>query len=199
MKEAVTRAIIEALEATGNGVAQYFSIQQRFKEVDVLQDLEFQRQFNTYYRVRRNPVWQQHYYTIMQEMRQKGPDILFAEVLDRIHYLTGRYEASFASKLVATIDPTKPVIDKHVLANLGLRLPGYAHRETRRDRIVEFYEQLNNSMRQILDSELGGFITNQFTKMHGDLSFTEIKMLDFVLWQSRGNALSTYLQDFDWK
>jgi hypothetical protein len=35
----------------------------------------------------------------------------------------GKLEASFASKLLATIDPNLPVWDKHVLRNTGLKAP----------------------------------------------------------------------------
>ena len=52
----------------------------------------------------------------------------FRDVLDEIHAATGRYEPSFASKLVATIDPSKPLWDVHVLANTNHSPPSYTHK-----------------------------------------------------------------------
>ena len=53
----------------------------------------------------------------------KAQCINFPEALRALRERTGRLEASFASKLVATLDPNKPVIDKFVLSNFNLRLP----------------------------------------------------------------------------
>jgi hypothetical protein len=69
-------------------------------------------------------VWQEVFYGLMA--RAKHQDLPFHEVLHALHDATGRHEASFASKLVATFDPSKPVIDAVVLKNVGLRLPPYA-------------------------------------------------------------------------
>src|SRR5207245_3969888 len=53
----------------------------------------------------------------------KAKGIEFPEALQEVNRRTGRVEASFASKLVATLDPSKPVIDKFVLAHFELSLP----------------------------------------------------------------------------
>lgn len=55
--------------------------------------------------------------------RPKREALPFHDVLRALHHATGRWEASFASKLVATFDPSKPMIDAVVLTNVGLRLP----------------------------------------------------------------------------
>ena len=49
----------------------------------------------------------------------KRDELKFDVVLDLLHQETNRYEASFASKLIATINPSMPVIDSIVLKNLA--------------------------------------------------------------------------------
>jgi hypothetical protein len=61
----------------------------------------------------------------MTKKRMGRPSIeyLIRSIDEELHRTTGRCEASFASKLSATIGPTMPVIDSVVLRNLNLRLP----------------------------------------------------------------------------
>lgn len=197
MTEVIRNAVREVLPEVEDGLPKYLAIQQRFGEVDVSQDNDFQSRFKAFYRVRRNPTWQQPYFEIMQEMKQRGQNVSFAEVLDRIHDDTGCWEASFASKLVATLDPSKPVIDSKVLKNLGIRLPGYTHPETRRDRIVEVYERLNRRMNGIVASDLGAFMVELFEKRYGKSVVSNMKMMDFILWKSESPVLREYLQNLE--
>lgn len=57
--------------------------------------------------------------------RMKKVNVSFEEVLQYLYSDLGRVEPSFSSKLVATIDDSKPVWDVHVLNNLGLKQPYY--------------------------------------------------------------------------
>jgi hypothetical protein len=66
----------------------------------------------------------------------KVTGIEFPEALREISRRTGRIEASFSSKLVATLSPTKPVIDRFVLENFELKLPRWGLHD-RESRIIE--------------------------------------------------------------
>ena len=92
-------------------------------ETDVGYDADFQRFYNRFYRVRRNVEWQAHYYVIM-EREKTSPSTEFADALREMHELTGNVEASFTSKMIATLHPDRPIWDSLVLARLGLRLKG---------------------------------------------------------------------------
>lgn len=195
MADKVRNAVLDVLPRVEKGLNQYLAIQQGFCEVDVSQNLDFQRQYNAFYKVqRRTMAWKECYFSIMQEMKQRDKNVSFAEVLDRIHAATGLWEASFASKLVATINPTKPVIDSKVFKNMGLRLPGYAHPETRRDRIIDAYMELDRRMQGILDSDLGALLVHEFEKEYGKSIVSNMKMLDLILWKSESPELREYLQ-----
>lgn len=69
-------------------------------KLDVRADGEFQRMFNGFYRVRWNEGWRRVYFDMMERSKPRG--IAFGAALRALRDRTGRLEASFASKLVAT-------------------------------------------------------------------------------------------------
>lgn len=63
-----------------------------------------------------------NYYSLF--VSAKKNDVTFEYIIRELYRLTGNVEASFSSKMLATIDASKPVWDKYVLQNLGLELTG---------------------------------------------------------------------------
>ena len=74
---------------------------------------EFQHTFNGFYRVRRNWDWQRQYYSLFNKAREG--QYSFERIITELYQLTGNVEASFSSKLLATIDASKPIWDRFVL------------------------------------------------------------------------------------
>jgi hypothetical protein len=177
-----------ALPRISSGLRKYCWLQSAFKETDVAQNREFQTRFNGFYRVRRNADWQREFYNILQN--EKSQPSAFAAVLRAIQRATGRIEASFASKLVATIDPDKPVIDSIVLKNLGFRLPTYGDVFARTTRIVELYDRLTRVFLDYLRTEIGLYLTKRFDESYPNLELTGVKKPDLVLWQTRSSPES---------
>ena len=114
----------------------------------------------------------------------KSTGIHFAQALRAINSATGRVEASLASKLVATLDPSKPIIDKFVLANFQLRLPrsGVPNRE---ERTIELYRQLCVQYGGLITSPVGVMIRRMFESKYPNTKITDLKKIDLVLWQIR--------------
>src|SRR5262245_24080782 len=126
----LTKTHIDAvLPKVAKGLQQYVWLQAKRDAGDLRSDLLFRRQFNHFYRVRRKKEWQDTFYELLESF--KGAAVGFPDVFDALYRATGRYEASFASKLLATLNPDMPVIDSIVLGNLKLRLPA-AHRHAAR-------------------------------------------------------------------
>jgi hypothetical protein len=114
-------AVRAALARVRPGLAKYQRIQADVWNTDATADRAFRRRFNGFYRVRRGEDWQAVFYKELE--REKRERRGFEEVLRSLHAELDRVEASFASKLVATVDPAMPVIDAFVLENVGLKLP----------------------------------------------------------------------------
>jgi len=174
--------IDQALPRIEVGLKKYLALQDAFSTLDVSASREFQRKFNHFYRVRRNAEWQSHFYRLLQE--KKGQQLTFKEALITIREKTGNIEASFASKLVATIDPENPVIDKFVLDNVGLQLP-YTYASSRAEKIIEIYRQLQKRFKVFLETENGEYLVERFREEYLAINITKVKMADLVLWQSR--------------
>ena len=172
-----------ALANVPPGLAKYRWIQERAWSCDTRHDRAFQRRFKGFYRVRRDDAWCVPYFELLEEAKAGGVD--FARALRVLRERTGRLEASFASKLVATIDPSLPVVDRFVLENMGLRLP-YPYAKDREARIVRLYEELRGRYDALLRSPTGRLIVSRYDGAFPDAPVSELKKIDLVLWQHRG-------------
>lgn len=176
-------AIERALPLVEAGLAKYGRLQAALATTDVTRDREFQMRFNGFYRVRRDSAWQSAFFSLLKQNKSKRQS--FADVLRALHAATGRVEASFASKLVASIDPDMPVIDKFVLENLGLRLPPTGPIEIRLGRIVELHHRIRGIYSDYLDSDMGQHLVDRFKESYPGRHVSRVKMLDLILWQVR--------------
>lgn len=171
-----------ALDRVPDGLSRYRWLQARVFECDVRSDPEFQRRFNRFYRVRRGGMWRAVFFELLEYSKTAGID--FAQALRFLADSTGRLEASFASKLVATLDPSKPVVDKFVLMNFGLELP-HQKAVNRTMSIIEVYERLILEYTHLMMSPQGERIRAMFDEKYPGSGISELKKIDLVLWQAR--------------
>ena len=172
-----------AIPNVAEGLEKYLWIQSKVAGPGGFhEDPEFRRRYNHFYRVRRAAAWQDTFYGLMA--RAKREQLRFHEVLDLLREATTRYEASFASKLFATLNPTNPVIDSVVLKNLHLRLP-YASTPDRAAQICKLHNKLASLFASFLITETGRYLVKKFRCAYPSAAVTEEKMVDLVLWQTR--------------
>ncbi len=188
LKVRLTRAqIVASLPKVAKGLGKYLCLQTALRGgADIVNDTTLQKAFNGFYRVRRNEMWRRIYFQLMvSEMRaEKKKRMSFSEVLDYLLDQTKRVEASFASKLIATLDPLQPVIDSVVLDNVGGRLP-YPYKTNRLQEIASLHKSLLACFREYLATADGKFLVSSFKQSYPKSRITDIKMLDLVLWQTR--------------
>src|SRR3989338_9395340 len=169
------KKIREALSRIKKGLGQYLWIQEEFDKRDASRNREFQRAFNAFYRVRRNSEWQKEFYQLLEANKKKKMN--FGSVLLALYKKTGRMDSSFASKLVATINPEMPVIDKVVCKNLGLKLPS-AKAKNRELKIIELYQTLAKEFSEFLKTENGKYLIEEFGREYLCANkVTKVKML----------------------
>jgi hypothetical protein len=183
MSISITRAdVVSILPKVEVGLKKYMCLQARIADGrDFHTDPECRRRFNGFYRVRRGAAWQDVFYGLMAP----ASGWPFSQVLEELSSATGRLEVSFASKLVASLDPSSPVIDSIVLKQVGLKLPAPGT-SNRGRRACEVYEGLCHHHAELLRSDMGRELVHLFRSRYPWADITELKMVDLVLWQNRG-------------
>ncbi|WP_326512180.1 hypothetical protein [Clostridium intestinale] len=175
--------INEAMKKVKPGLEKYLNIMNIVNEVDVSKDENFQKAFNGFYRIRqRSSIFYEKYYSFMESYKSR--DISFDKTLLYFYSELGRVEASFSSKLVATINPNLPIWDSVVLKNLNLSQPHY-YSKNRIQEIINLYDKINQWYQKFILTDEGKEIISIFDKNYPDTPITEVKKIDFVLWQIR--------------
>ena len=115
----------------------------------------------------------------------KGKRYSCADVINALYEATGNVEASFSSKLIATLDPDKPIWDQYVLQNLGLELKGKTPREKVNQAIL-IYEQIEKWYQEYLATEEAQENIAEFDRWLPSYSWIPaIKKIDYLLWSKR--------------
>ena len=170
--------VLRAQFARGLGLDRYADIMQGDPESP-----DFQRLFNGYYRVRRNEEWRQHYYHLFSCAKREHYS--FEQIIREMFRLTGNVEASFSSKMLATIDGTKPIWDQYVLQNLGLSLTGGTQGE-KVDNAVALYERIVIWYDDYLKTSEAKANIDEFNLLLPDyIWLSDTKKIDCLLWSKR--------------
>jgi hypothetical protein len=149
---------------------------------------DYERKFNYFYQVRRNAEWRKKFYALFYDLR--GREIKFADILSVLFRETQKIEASFASKLAATLDPALPIIDRHVLSYIGERLPSASKNSAERMMMIgELYAAMKRNFTEFLASASGVHLLHRFSSEYPNRTINDMKKLDFVLWQSGGKKI----------
>ena len=166
------------------GLDKYALIMQKACEVDVSKDLEFQRIFNGFYIVRRNADWRKQYYSLFEEAKV-DPDISFAKLLYELNQRTGNVEASFSSKLLATLKPEMPIWDRYVIQNLGIKVPA-ANDPERLEKVVDLYDGIAAWYNDFMSTDNAKECLTKFDEVLPDYRWlSNVKKIDFFLWSIR--------------
>jgi hypothetical protein len=177
------RSVRLALKKLEPGLKKYVNIRNMMYNVDLSTNLEFKQAFNGFYRMRqRNQLYYDTFYIFMEANKYKAPS--FAETLMHINEKLNRVEASFSSKLVATINPDLPVWDKIVLNNLGLKEPAQYDKH-RISKIISLYGELVAWYGVYLETDEAKEMIRMFDMEYPETGLTDTKKIDLVLWQIR--------------
>ncbi len=175
--------VTDSLDKIEIGLEKYNDIMNRLYNTNALEDKDFQRKFNAFYRIRqRSPEFYSCYYGLLEESKNKK--VSFEEVIKYIYEKLGRIEPSFSSKLVATIDPEKPVWDSFVLKNLGLKPPYYSDKN-RLNKNILLYKQICKWYDDYLLTDEAKKVIELFDKKYPNVIISSVKKIDLILWQTR--------------
>lgn len=187
VNEAIAKPLLIKVK---RGLKQYLNIQRSVHLTPVNKDVLFQEIFSNFYKIDpfRDKEWKDKYFNLFEMCKNKNPD--FEGTLRIFYKNTGEIEASFISKLVATINPDLPVIDKIVLNNLSLysnyqKINRSEDKSLRILSVVDLYNELNTELIVFLKTKGGKNLYNRFIDEYPYSHITKIKILDLILWQLR--------------
>ncbi len=178
-----SKKVIEARIAESMGFDKYKQIMETFRKTNVSSDLDFQRAFNAFYRVRRNAEWRKTYYDLFETSKNGTPS--FESIIRTMYEATGNIEASFSSKMLATINPEMPIWDRYVVQNLCLEMRG----KTKEDQLkcaVDLYNKMISWYEGFLQTKNGRDCIAEFDRiLPGYVWMSDVKKIDFYLWSIR--------------
>ena len=163
---------------TPRHVARYDWLRTNLMEVDVAQNLEFQRRFTGLFKLRFMPRADKAVYYSLMQRAKLAIDHDLAALLQEFHEETDRIELSFISKLIAIIDPNKAVWDSIVSGHLALHLT----QPRTVDGAIAAFGLLCNRMLGMLEN--GGFVDLQeaYQTRFPHTDHAPMRILDASLW-----------------
>ena len=159
------------------------------KNMHVFHD-EFKKKFASFYNLdqgMRNTNDKKSFFNLLKECINNKQDD-YATVLKKLSLKTGRNEMSFASKIVATVNPKKPIIDRIVLGHFKISRPSYGDFKHKISKSINIHNEIEEEYLKFLKSKLGEELMDIFNKrikQQHNFKITNIKKLDFILWQTR--------------
>ncbi|QIO36061.1 hypothetical protein [Bradyrhizobium sp. 1(2017)] len=165
-------------------LAQYDRLQKTLHTTDVSVDSAYQRDFADFYKLRGPQTFRQSYFALLNVEKTES-DSDFLRVLQAILDSCNQVHASFASKLLATVNANLPVYDSEVLKRL--RLSNYAGGSVaaRMKRGTERYQAICRFHKLAKEEPLFSVLIAEFDTAFSEFAhFTGAKKLDLILWQS---------------
>jgi hypothetical protein len=177
----------------GLDVSIYLSLMSRFRNVNVVQDTEFQAKYCKYWRLYGAGLSQDFrasYFELMEVLRGR-PTPTIVEVIRPLYEVptdnSGRktLQFSFASKLLHTLDPHKPIYDSMVANFFFLPTPvPNENLEVRLQSLLTSYSFLCTEYERILHL---GLLQPSITRFRQEFqvpaAYTDEKVIDTLIWR----------------
>ncbi len=181
----VIEEVIERGIAKGWGVDTYKDLMQDIqKGGNIVQNTEFQRKFNGFYKVRRGEDWREKFYGLFEKFRRDEnvdfPKIVTALQEKTKQLETSQLETSFSSKMLHTLKPDMPIWDENVRKFFKLKEP-----EGDIDRAIRYYADLVEKFNAFAESDSGRQCVEAFDRLLPSFSdISRTKKVDFFIWAS---------------
>lgn len=162
---------------------KYMYIKNKIYKCDISKDIEFQTAFNSFYKIRRDKKWRDIFFNYFEKIKN-DKNVKFEEILEYLYKETGNIEASFSSKMLATINSNMPIWDQYVLKNLNMKVLGKNKQEKLDDTINTYYKIIKIENQKLEQQDIIQAI-KEFKQEFKEYELTDIKILDYILWNSR--------------
>lgn len=157
--------------------------------LDEIRTKEFQNAYSSFCRLRRPAAWKRKYFAFMAQAREEGTS--FEQTLRYLSTIVdpktgkGRVEMSFASKLVAFLDPSRPIWDSIVSQKFGL-VANFSNEGNKLEEAVRLYAEFEQAYGELVRSDSGKKAIAHFDALFPEYAETvsDVKKIDCFLWGS---------------
>ena len=187
------------------GIRNYITIMKMRENIDLNFD-DFKEKYKNFYGMKRAirghyiPDSEKFYDVYFQYLKENlgNTSLSFEKVLKDLYetHISNRVEASFSSKLLATINPNMPVWDQNVFYQLKIPKPKTDpnHKDHQIKETIQTYQTLMDKVLKYLNSDLGQEYIHIFDEVFDEIfqndndifswkkNITDVKKIDFILW-----------------
>ena len=170
---------------------KYEEIVSLFRKTNIAEDDKFQRLFNSFYITGPLPkTWHINFYGYFESVKDNEPT--FEKAIQDLYDINGqtRVDASFCSKLIATINPDKPIIDQYVMWQMGYntRTADSLKGQKKIEYYVDAYSEIEKQYKEHIDDVAVKTAIAEFDSTYPSYKWlSPIKKLDFILWSNRNS------------
>lgn len=183
--------IKKALNKKKSGIETYIYLMKNLHKCDVSKCEIYQKKFRNFYRMNRlskkyKDKFYKEYFKYLEEnklslrnLNEMEIRMKFHEILELLLGISNRVEASFSSKLLATINCNLPVWDSKVRNQLDIKDKKRTIDETI-DEYFEMYDRLKNEY--LVTDEYIKIFDEVFPNESFDYEISSMKKVDLILW-----------------
>lgn len=164
----------------------YYWLQDNLHLRNVSHDLEYRRKFAGYYRMRFVSQQYRDGFFALFENTKNDTELSFVDVAKQLSQVDGRHEFSFISKMLHTIDPSRPIYDSQVDQALKIHRTYEPNIELKIQQDEEILKQISYVYQCLEASAEMVEPLAAFDQIIPGRSMSIAKKLDFFLWALGG-------------
>lgn len=141
-----------------NKINIYAQIMNKVQTVNVSVDHNFKDTFCQYYGLNgfTDLSFQNDFFDYMERIKSNNPLPSYRDLMEQLWNRTKRVDYSFSSKLLNTLNPNSPILDRHVLRLLGFERKDSGKPQSRINYYSDVYETVEAEYDQIANALKNG-------------------------------------------
>lgn len=151
--------------------------------LDIRKDLDFQKKYKGFYRMRRNQIFCDSYFKLMYKHKSETK-LNFCSLIKKLYKVGNKKEISFTSKLMATINPDLPIWDSKVIKYITTNFKFIPKKIKNIEHACYNYIELLEWYKQFMETGNAKRMLREFNSQFPNARITDLKKIDLMLWQA---------------
>ena len=167
-------------------LATYCWLQDNLHKRNVAVDTEYRKKFSGYYRMRFvSQEYRDQFFELFEEIKSESSPS-FRVVSQKLFQVDGKHEFSFITKMLHTIEPSRPIYDNQVDIALEIHRYYQPNFEEKLRQDEHILAQISADYRELASSPGMIELLAEFDKIIPGHTMSAEKKIDFILWALGG-------------